>query len=224
MISSCRSSVRFISANPRHPEQYTNIYNNLPQIASWGVVLQTSVCRLPPALMSLPGNTAPLLGQTLRRHQRWRLRHGHSRLVDPIGLAARIVSQLVDRDELVGGVTIGVEGLVTGDPIQGSALDGIDHRLAERFGPGLITRVGRGMRPVGQRRLDRLDQDVRTVIGRRAVHVQRVRKGRGKLRAEGCRRWNGSRFYHSNRAVDRAATAGPNSGGKAGGDDTIPTT
>ncbi len=57
------------------------------------------------------------------RQQRSRLRGHRSCEVLPVGLAIDR-GELVDRDDLVGSVAIGVKGLVTSDPVPGRALDG----------------------------------------------------------------------------------------------------
>ena len=58
---------------------------------------------------------------------------------------------------------------MAGHPRKVDALDGTDHRHAERFARRRITRTRRRLGPIGQSRLDRLDQDIGTVIGRSTI-------------------------------------------------------
>src|SRR5437588_10155016 len=79
--------------------------------------------------------------------------------------------QLIDREELVGGIAVGVKGVMARYAMKGKALDGVDDSLAEGRCKSRIVRMLWGVSPRGQGHLDRLDQDVGTVIGQRAVDV-----------------------------------------------------
>src|SRR5579883_2379578 len=58
----------------------------------------------------------------------------------PARLAADI-RQLLNGDDLVGGIAIGIKGVVTGQTCVIRLLNGIDHRLAESLGARSVTRV-----------------------------------------------------------------------------------
>ena len=60
------------------------------------------------------------------------------------------------------------------DTVKGDILDSVNDRLAERFSTRSVTGILWCVRAIGKRRLDRLDQDIGTVIGRRAVDIDRA--------------------------------------------------
>src|SRR5437763_13888449 len=60
------------------------------------------------------------------------------------------------------------------DTIKGDILDSVNDRLAERLSTRGVTGILWCVRAIGKRRLDRLDQDIGTVIGRRAVDIDRA--------------------------------------------------
>ena len=60
------------------------------------------------------------------------------------------------------------------DTVKGDILDSVNDRLAERFSTRSVTGILWCVRAIGKRRLDRLDQDIGTVISRRAVDIDRA--------------------------------------------------
>ena len=94
-------------------------------------------------------------------------RSGHCHLIleNPVRLVASVRGNLIDRDDLVCSIAILIKGLVASDPIKGNVLNGVDYRLAERLGTGSIARVLRRVSTIGKGRLDRLNEDIRTIIG-----------------------------------------------------------
>src|SRR5947209_18369336 len=99
------------------------------------------------------------------------LGHCHLILKNPVRLIASVRCQLIDRDDLVGGITILIKGLMAGDPIIGNVLNRVDHRLTEHLGTSSIARILRRVSTVGKSGLDCLYQDICTVIRSRAVNV-----------------------------------------------------
>src|SRR6266852_821566 len=185
-----------------------------------------SICRLLPWPSFGPDSTTNYLAwtratETFRTGQS-RLLNGYRRCEDPVGLVHGIETKLVDGDDLIGGIAIGVKALVAGHPGIVDALDGVDHRLPERLATCRITGVGRWLGPIGQRRLDSLDHDVCTVIGRSTVDVDRVRRKSRILLAEGRRSRILGRIHNGNRAIVRRPR-GTDGRGKAGSHDAIPT-
>src|SRR6266852_1179525 len=185
-----------------------------------------SICRLLPWPSFGPDSTTNYLAwtratETFRTGQS-RLLNGYRRCEDPVGLVHGIETKLVDGDDLIGGIAIGVKALVAGHPGIVDALDGVDHRLPERLAPCRITGAGRRLSPIGQRRLDRLDDDVGAVIGRSTVDVDRICRKSRILLAEGRRSRILGGVYDGNRAIDWSARD-PNGGGKGGSHDAIPT-
>src|SRR5258708_32941974 len=75
------------------------------------------------------------------------------------------------------------------DAIIRNALDSIDDSLTECLGPGCITGVSGGVSAISKGSLDRLDQDIGTVIGSSTVDVEGVTIGSLVPRVKGlCRR------------------------------------
>ena len=97
--------------------------------------------------------------------------HIHLSLEKPVWLALGIQAHLIDRDDLQVGITVRIKALMPGDAIVLDILDGGNDRRTERLGASGITGVAGSMRPICQSGLDRLDQDVRAVIGSSAVDV-----------------------------------------------------
>src|SRR6185312_5623356 len=112
------------------------------------------------------------------------------------------LSQLVDRDGLVGGITIGIEALVTGNAIIVSLHDCCNNCLAEGLGSIGITGTGRRFGTTLNRRLDRVQQDLGTVIAASAIRAICVLTIRIiELLQEGRSRWQLGRINSRNGAI-----------------------
>src|SRR5712691_5836536 len=72
--------------------------------------------------------------------------------------------QLVDRDGLVGRVTVCVKALMTGDAIIIGLGYLVNHRLAECLGCRAVARAGGRLRAGSNSILDRLDDNLHRVI------------------------------------------------------------
>ena len=107
--------------------------------------------------------------------QRAHLRDCYQRGENPVRLVTGVQAQLIGRDDLVGGITIRIKALMSGNTSKVAVLDGIDDGLTERLGTSKIAGVCWGMDAVCQSRLDRLNQDVRAVISRRTIDVDGIR-------------------------------------------------
>src|SRR5689334_7910817 len=104
-----------------------------------------------------PGYNLQVLAADLHRSY-WIPTRGADRLI------GRVRTDLVDGDNAVGGIPVGVEGLRSQDTRKLNVLDRVDHCLAEGLRGGRITRTGGWFGAIGYRRLDGLDQDIGAII------------------------------------------------------------
>src|SRR5713226_5870342 len=117
--------------------------------------------------------------------------------------------QLVDRDGLVGRVTVCVKALMTGDAIVIGLGYLVNHCLAECLRCRAITRAGGSLRASCNSGLDRREQDLHGIITARAIGTQRAIFGL-VVRDESSSRWNFGRIDSGNGGIHWTASGRSN--------------
>src|SRR5204863_3528717 len=109
------------------------------------------------------------------------------------------------------------KALMPGDAIPCSGLDSGNDRRAESLRTSRITGTRGSLRAICQRRLDRLDQDICSVIRGTTVDIEGIAwKGRCVLLTEGRRNLilTNCRIYHRSRTKGRTTAQRLNATGK----------